>query len=189
MLTHTPQDEMRRTVAALFPEAAQAREAVHALKQAGFGGEEIGLALRDRDEQGALRVETGAQAAADIGQDAASGGLLGGLVGLLVGAGALAIPGIGPVVAGGVFASVLGSTAVGAGLGVVGGGIIGSLVHLGMTEHEAHYFASGFHQGGVLVTVHPQGRDAEAAAILSGLGGDLGAAPDAPAADAAGMPH
>jgi len=176
----TLQNGEKRTVAALFSDPAQAQQAIHDLKQAGFAGDDIGLALRDRDAQGALRVETGAQAAADIGQDAASGGLLGGLIGLLVGAGALAIPGIGPVVAGGVFASVLGSTAVGAGLGVVGGGIIGALVHLGLTEHEAHYFASGFQQGSVLVTVHPGGRGQEAAAILTRHGGDRGAANGAP---------
>ena len=176
----TPQDDSRRTVAALFSDPAQAQQAIHDLKQAGFRGEDIGLALRDRDAQGALRVETGAQAAADIGQDAASGGLLGGLVGLLVGAGALAIPGIGPIVAGGVFASVLGSTAVGAGLGMVGGGIIGALVHLGLTEHQANYFASGFHEGGVLVTVHPGGRGGDAQTILTSHGGDTGTAEGAP---------
>ncbi len=179
-IDNTPQDDARRTVAALFSDPAQAQQAIHDLKQAGFRGENIGLALRDRDAQGALRVETGAQAAADIGQDAASGGLLGGLIGLLVGSAALAIPGVGPVVAGGIFASVLGSTAVGAGLGVVGGGIIGALVHLGLTEHEAHYFASGFHEGGVLVTVHPGGRAGDAAAILAQDGGDMGAAEGEP---------
>lgn len=187
LIENTPHDEARRTVAALFSAPAQAQQAVHELKQAGFNGEDIGLALRDRDGQGSLRVETGAQAAADIGQDAASGGLLGGLIGLLVGSAALAIPGIGPVVAGGIFASILGSTAVGAGLGVVGGGIIGALVHLGLTEHEAHYFASGFHEGGVLVTVHPQGRAQEAAAILSRLGGDLGASAGTPPVGEAGI--
>lgn len=177
---NTPHNNERRTVAALFADSAQARLAIHDLKQAGFRGEDIGLALRDRDAQGALRVETGTQAAADIGQDAASGGLLGGLIGLLVGSAALAIPGVGPVVAGGIFASVLGSTAVGAGLGVVGGGIIGALVHLGLTEHEANYFASGFHEGGVLVTVHPGGRASEAAVILTQHGGDLGTGMGAP---------
>ncbi len=176
MMDNTPHTDERRTVAALFADPAQAQQAIHDLKQTGFRGEDIGLALRDRDAQGALRVETGAQAAADIGQDAASGGLLGGLIGLLVGSAALAIPGLGPVVAGGVFASVLGSTAVGAGLGVVGGGIIGTLVHLGLTEHEANYFASGFHEGGVLVTVHPGGRARDAAKILAQHGGDIGEA-------------
>ncbi len=173
-LDNTPQDDDRRTAAALFSDPAQAQQAVHDLKQAGFRGEDIGVALRDRDAEGTLRAETGAEAAADIGQDAASGGLLGGLIGLLVGSAALAIPGLGPVVAGGVFASVLGSTAVGAGLGVVGGGIIGTLVHLGLTEHEAHYFATGFQKGGVLVTVHPGGRGDEAAIILARNGGDTG---------------
>lgn len=181
MTTHdSPQDNARRTVAALFADPAQAQQAVHDLKQAGFAGNDIGVALRDRDAQGAMQTETGAQAAADIGQDAASGGLMGGLIGLLVGAGALAIPGIGPVVAGGVFASILGSTAVGAGLGVVGGGIIGALVHMGLTEHEAHYFASGFQQGGVLVTVHPGGRAGDAQAVLAARGGDMGAASGTP---------
>src|SRR5213079_1337536 len=97
---------------------------------------------------------------------AAVGGVLGGITGLLVGIGALAIPGIGPVIAGGALASafgIAGGTAVaGAGIGAAAGGIVGALVGMGIPEEEARHFESGFRTGGVLVTVNAGPRMMEA---------------------------
>ena len=87
-----------------------------------------------------------------------AGRLLGGLVGFLVGIGALAIPGIGPVVAGGALATAFGlggGTAVaGAGIGAAAGGIAGALVGMGIPDEEAKRFKAGFREGGVLMTVN-----------------------------------
>jgi len=73
----------------------------------------------------------------------------GGLGGLGLSLAALAIPGIGPLVALG----TLGTTMVGAGIGAVAGGIIGGLTDLGVPEQEAHYYAEGVRRGGTLVSV------------------------------------
>ena len=172
METHAPDN--RGTTTALFDTQAQAQQAVERLKDAEFAASSIGIALRDRTAQGEIRHAKDTDAASEIGEDAIDGGILGGLIGLLVGVGALAIPGVGPVVAGGIFSSVLGAASFGAGLGVVGGGVIGSLVHLGMSDAQARYFASGFHAGGVLVTVHAGLRGQKARDILAQAGGDLG---------------
>src|SRR5918994_3650576 len=116
----------RTVVAAAFEDRADGERAIGALRDAGFPADRIGVALRDRTAQGALVEETGTKAAEGAATGALGGGLLGGLVGLLVGLGALAIPGIGPVVAGGAPASALGpagGTAVaGAGIGAAAGG-------------------------------------------------------------------
>src|ERR687895_2451616 len=112
----------RTVVAAAFDDRADAERAINALRDAGFPGDRIGVALRDRTAQGQLVEETGAtgtKAAEGAATGALGGGLLGGLVGLLVGLGALAIPGIGPVVAGGAPARALGPAR---GAGVGGGG-------------------------------------------------------------------
>src|SRR5919108_1527245 len=98
----------RRTVAGLFPDRDRAEQAIAALKMAGFTGDQIGVALRDRTAQGVLLEETGTQVAEDAATGALGGGLLGGLAGLLIGIGALVFPGIGPVVAGGLFGTAFG---------------------------------------------------------------------------------
>ena len=103
---------------------------------------------------------------------------MGGALGLLVGIGALAIPGIGPVVAGGMLASafgITGGTAVaGAGIGAATGGIVGALVGLGIPEAEAQHFETGIRAGRTLVTVGAGGRAMEALAILRRNGADSG---------------
>jgi hypothetical protein len=74
---------------------------------------------------------------------------------LLVGLGALAIPGIGPIVA----AGPLVSTLAGAGIGAVAGGLVGALTSLGVPETEASYYAEGVRRGGALVTAQvPDGQ-------------------------------
>jgi len=171
----------RETIAAIFEDRADAERAINALKDDGFSADQIGVALRDRTAQGELVEDTGTNVAGGATAGLLGGGLLGGLVGFLVGIGALAIPGIGPVIAGGVLATafgVAGGTAVaGAGIGAAAGGLIGALVGLGLPEEEAHYFESGFRTGRTLVTVKAgANRATEAADILRAYSGDIGPA-------------
>jgi heat induced stress protein YflT len=168
----------RTTVAGLFAEREDAERAINELKDAGFGGDQIGVAMRDRTAQGELAEDTGTKAAEGATTGALGGGVLGGLVGFLVGVGALAIPGIGPVVAGGMLATAFGlggGTAVaGAGIGAAAGGIAGALVGMGIPDAEAKHFETGFRAGGVLVTVRAQSRAMDALAILERNGADTG---------------
>jgi hypothetical protein len=89
-------------------------------------------------------------------------------VGLLAGLGALAIPGIGPVLASGPIISTLVGAGLGAGTGAVTGGLIGALVDVGVPQDEAEYYHEGIRRGGTLVTVHLGGDDRadDAAAIM-----------------------
>ena len=171
----------RETVAASFEDRGEAERAINALKDAGFSGDQSGVALRDRTAQGELVEDTGTKAAEGATTGALGGGLLGGIVGFLVGVGALAIPGIGPVVAGGMLASALGiaggTAAAGAGIGAIAGGLVGALVGLGIPEEEAKHFETGFRSGHTLVTVKAgAGRATEAVDILRAYGGDIGPA-------------
>ena len=172
----------RRNIAALFHNRSSAERAIQDLRSGGFSGDQIGIAMRDRTEQGHMVEDTGASnAAAGAGTGLLGGGLLGGIVGLLVGVGALAIPGIGPVVAGGVLATTFGlagGTAVaGAGIGAAIGGVTGALVGLGFPEAEAEHFETGMRGGHILVTVMSNDRTMDALAILERNGGDTGARP------------
>jgi heat induced stress protein YflT len=180
MAEHTAQRDLDepRAVAGLFAEQASAEQAIHALKAAGFAGEQIGVAMRDRTAQGVLIEE--AQAAEGATAGALGGGLLGGLTGLLIGIGALAVPGFWPVVAGGVLASafgIAGGTALaGAGLGAAAGGVVGALMAVGIPEPAARHFETGVRAGRVLVTVEAGARVLEAMAILDRHGADTGPA-------------
>jgi hypothetical protein len=156
-----------RTVVGLFHDRADAESAIENLKQAGFTNEQIGVAMRDRGEQRELADGTDTGVATGAATGAISGGIVGGLIGLL---GSLLIPGIGPVVAGGVLASTL----VGAGAGAATGGIIGALVGMGLSEEEATHFDTHFRQGGILVTVNAGARTDQAIDILQRHNADLG---------------
>jgi hypothetical protein len=80
------------------------------------------------------------------------GGLFGGAAGWLVGIGALAIPGIGPIVAAGALATTLGGAAVGA----AAGGLIGALVGAGIPEEDARTYETHVKEGRILITAHAQ---------------------------------
>src|SRR4051812_31487867 len=158
------------TVVGLFHDQPDAERAIERLKQAGFSEKQIGVALRDRDRQNELIEGTGTQAAEGAATGAVGGGVLGGVIGLLAGVGALAIPGIGPIIAGGTLASTL----AGAGIGAAAGGLLGALAGMGIPEEDAKHFDQGFQAGGILVTVSAGDRAEEARQCLYDSGADLG---------------
>jgi len=158
------------TVVGLFTDQPRAEQAIRDLKDAGFSDSQIGILMKDRDEQRRMAEETGSKAGEGAAAGAIGGGLVGGVLGLLAGVGALAIPGVGPLIAGGALASTL----AGAGIGAAAGGLIGALVGMGIPEEEARYYAEGVREGGILVTVNAGNRAAEAREILRAAGADFG---------------
>jgi hypothetical protein len=154
-----PQEIIGRTVVGLFGHRAHAEAAIRDLQAAGFPQDRIGVAVQQRVEQGDLLEGVGGDAAEGAAKGAVSGGVLGGLLGLL---GSLLIPGVGPVVVGGVLASTL----TGVGIGAATGGLLGVLVALGVPEEDARHFDGGLRSGGTLVTVDAGARTPEALAIL-----------------------
>lgn len=158
------------TVVGLFRNQVDAERAINRLKQAGFSEDQIGVAMRDRGRQQELVEDTGPQVAEGAATGAVSGGVLGGVIGLLAGVGALAIPGVGPIIAGGALASTL----AGAGIGAAAGGLLGALVGMGVPEEDARHFDEGFRAGGILVTVTAGSRAEEARQFLRESGADLG---------------
>lgn len=152
------------TIVGLFTDRDDAEAAIRELRVGGFLDHEIGIALRDlgQERRPDRRSAVGGAATGAVG-----GGLLGGLIGLL---GSLLIPGVGPIVVGGVLASVL----TGAGIGAATGGIIGALVSMGVPETDARHFDEGLRNGRTLVTVEAGDRTGEALLILERHGIDLG---------------
>lgn len=143
---------MSRIVVAMFEDLTQARDAVQALKDAGYTPEAINLVASDPSGTFAkyLKVsDEDTDAAQDVAQGAGMGAVVGGLGGLLLSLGALAIPGIGPVVAAGPILTAL----AGAGIGAAAGGLLGALTDLGVPKEQADYYAEAVRRGGVLLTV------------------------------------
>jgi uncharacterized protein (TIGR02271 family) len=162
----------RDTVVGLFRDGARAERAIRDLKDAGFTDSEIGVVMQDRAQERKFAEDTGTKAGEGAAAGAVSGGVLGGVVGLLAGVGALVIPGIGPIIAGGALASTL----AGAGIGAAAGGLLGALIGMGSPEEEARYYERGFREGGILVTVDGGIRAVEARQILINAGADFGPA-------------
>jgi uncharacterized membrane protein len=157
------------TVVSLFMSRPELEAAVRDLKREGFTDEEIGVVMQDPAEQSSLRPDTGGQQTDPAVVGVANGSLIGGLIGLF---GSLLIPGLGPLLLGGILASTL----TGAGIGAATGGLIGILVGLGVSESDAKRFERGLRAGGILLTVSSSERTAQALGIIRRYGADLGAA-------------
>jgi hypothetical protein len=71
-------------------------------------------------------------------------------LGWLAGIGALAIPGLGPLIAAGPMVAAL----AGAGAGGVVGGTTGALVGMDIPEYEAKRYEGRIKEGGILLSVH-----------------------------------
>jgi uncharacterized protein (TIGR02271 family) len=147
---------MAKTIVGLFDDFTTAQRVVQELVDAGVGRTDISIVANDAKGEYKQYRADGSSAAEGAGAGAVGGGVLGGVLGLLVGVGALAIPGIGPVLAAGPLAAALGtagaSTLVGAGVGAATGGLIGGLIGLGIPEEDANMYAEGVRRGGTLVT-------------------------------------
>ncbi|MDX2150935.1 MAG: hypothetical protein SFV54_09385 [Bryobacteraceae bacterium] len=143
----------KTTTLALFADWKQAEEAVQRLAAAGVARERVSIvANREACGPGVGPVE-------NIGADskAGTGAAIGGLAGFAAGVVALAIPGIGAILAAGPFAAGL----VGAGLGAAAGGLIGKLREAGVPESEAGCYCEAVRRGGILVAVNTTEADAE----------------------------
>lgn len=146
------------------------------LKKAGFTDKDIGLAMRNASgPEAAGEGTTGTRASEEAATGAVGGSVLGGLAGLLVAVGIVTIPGLGPLLAGGSLASLLGSTgasvAAGAGLGAAAGGLVGALVGFDIPESEARHFEEAIRSDGVLVLLRPRDESRKRVPFSSAMAG------------------
>ncbi|MBU3574159.1 general stress protein [Priestia aryabhattai] len=161
---------MERTakrVVGVYKSEQQAIAAVEDLKNQGYATRDISIIGQDSREVDRVTEKTNAEIEDGIATGALTGGALGGLTGLLVGAGALAIPGIGPIVAAGPIAAVLTGAVTGAGVG----GLAGALVEIGLPKDEAEYYGNSVKEGNILVLVEEKeqfGKNREQKPPLSG---------------------
>lgn len=165
-----------KTVAGLFRTQSQAETAIEQLQRAGFDPDRVGF-VASPTSAGDLARATRTDVPASAAGGGTLGAILGGAAGWLVGIGALSIPGIGPVLAAGPLAAALGvagtTAAVGAGVGLVAGGLLGVLTGWGFSAAEAREYEARVSQGDILLTVEVADEAAgQAESILRQHGGD-----------------
>jgi len=141
---------MAACVYSLATSDAQAVRIANRLRNSGFSPGDISIltpdraGLRDLGHQDSTKAPEGATAGAG------AGAILGGALGWLAGVGALAIPGVGPLIAAGPILATLSGMA----LGSAAGGLTGALVGMGIPEYEAQQYEGKLREGNILMCVH-----------------------------------
>lgn len=139
-----------KSVFGIYLTRSNVESAVNALKHAGFSNSDVSILLPENVNTGEIATEQSTKAPQGAAVGVGSGAAVGGALGWLVGVGALAIPGIGPVIAAGPLLAAL----AGIGIGGALGGFAGSLVGMGIPEYEAKKYEGALLKGGILVVVH-----------------------------------
>jgi tetrahydromethanopterin S-methyltransferase subunit C len=134
----------------IYKTMVQAERAVDTIIAAGFPSSDISVLLADSASSKDFAHEKNTKAPEGTTTGVTAGGAIGGTLGVLAGIGALAIPGVGPLIAAGPIMAGL------AGLGIGGavGGIVGALVGMGIPEYEAKRYEGHVKNGGTLMSVH-----------------------------------
>src|SRR3954464_13634958 len=145
----------KKSVFCIAKSYAQAEQIVERLQTSGFATGEISVLLPDTEGKHDIGHVKASKAPEGATTGAATGGVTGGVLGLLAGIGALAIPGVGPLIAAGPIMAALSGAAVGA----TAGGVVGGLMGLGIPEIEAKRYEDKLRTGNYVIAVHGHNSD------------------------------
>jgi uncharacterized membrane protein len=151
---------VEKTVVAYYNSRNDAEQSVRALREKGFGDNEISILAREEQNQDTeMSYED-----QNLTDGTMTGGALGGLAGLAMGAGALLIPGFGPILAAGPLAGVL--------TGALTGGVAGGLLDYGLPEESSQRYEQHLEQGKVLAVIKTdEDKAREAMKVMDRTGG------------------
>ncbi|MET0384441.1 MAG: DUF3341 domain-containing protein [Polyangiales bacterium] len=147
---------MGKSVIGIVDTQQRAETIVQDLRQAGFALPDLSVLYPNRSGDSSFAFKNGTKAPEGATAGVSAGGALGGTLGLLAGLGAIAIPGLGPLIAAGPLLGALSGAAAGAAVG----GVTGALVGMGIPEFEAKRYEEGLADGQILVAVHVESREA-----------------------------
>lgn len=151
----------RDTVVAVYDNFETADLVIRALVADGFERSDIGVAANNvSGAYNHLVIDSTPDMKTDNDVSGSEGGgfgaVVGGITGAVVALTAIAIPGIGPIIAAGPLVALLGGATgavVGGAVGAVTGSIAASLIDLGIPDAEAEHYAESVRRGHALVTV------------------------------------
>ncbi|MDF2635398.1 MAG: hypothetical protein K0R78_2272 [Pelosinus sp.] len=136
--TNTPQ--VNQTVIGVFESRSRAENAVNTLRKQGFTTEEINIVSKKQRTENQHETYDD-----DITDGTLTGGTLGGIGGLLMGAGALMLPGLGPILAVGPITAAVG--------GAIAGGIAGGLIDWGIPAEASQRYEQEVAHGSILAII------------------------------------
>src|SRR6478752_236464 len=148
---------MSKSVFGIATTHGQAERIVEQLQAQGFAASEISVLMPDTGGTRDVGHVKATKAPEGATTGAATGGATGGVIGLLAGIGALAMPGVRPLIAAGPIMAALSGAAVGGATG----GLVGGLVGLGIPEIEAKRYDEKLRSGHYLIAVHAPNDDDE----------------------------
>src|SRR6202162_4285841 len=142
--------ENKTAVFGIYSTRNAAENAADAIVNAGFTTSDISVLLPENLGSKPIATEKSSKAPEGAATGGGTGAVLGGALGLLAGIGALAIPGVGPLIAAGPIMAAL----AGVGVGGAVGGFTGALIGMGIPEFEAKRYEGRLKKGGILLSVH-----------------------------------
>lgn len=152
---NTQQNMQAKAVVGIFADLTAAEEAVTQLRGSGFTTEEINIVSKDPGH-----TMTNASGNDSVMDGTMTGGAIGGIGGLLLSAGALTIPGLGPIMAAGPIAATI--------AGAIGGGITGGLIDWGIPSDKSEEYSNEVSSGNTLAVIKaPQNKVAQVVQILT----------------------
>jgi hypothetical protein len=134
----------------IYQTHADVEYAVDLLKAEGFRNTDVSVLFPENQGSKDFAVQKNTKAPEGTATGATTGAVAGGALGWLAGIGALAIPGVGPLIAAGPIVAAL----TGVGVGGAIGGIAGALIGMGIPEYEAKRYEGRIKDGGILLSVH-----------------------------------
>lgn len=140
----------KTAVYGIFRTEMQAEQTVNKFLGAGWANDDISVLLQDNKGTKDFAHKKDTKAPEGTTTGATTGGVIGGAIGLMAGLGALAIPGVGPLIAAGPIMATL----AGIGAGGAVGGLVGALVGMGIPEYEAKRYEGHIKEGGILLSAH-----------------------------------
>jgi hypothetical protein len=154
----------------IYREQRGVEDAVDALRAEGFRNTDISVLFPENQGTKDFAHEKHTKAPEGTATGAGTGAVIGGTLGWLAGIGALAIPGVGPLIAAGPIVAAL----TGVGVGGAIGGLTGALIGMGIPEYEAKRYEGRVKEGGILLSVHSDNSEwaGKAKDILKRTGAD-----------------
>jgi hypothetical protein len=146
-------------VSGVFNDRASAEKAYDSLIAKGYNADDITVLMSDETRKESFKhdhddhdTDLGNKSMEGAGVGSAIGGTAGAIIGAIAAAGtAVALPGLGLVLAGPLAAGL-----AGAGAGGLTGGLIGALVGSGIPKERAETYKSRIKEGGIVIGVTPR---------------------------------
>lgn len=158
-----------QSVIGVFGSLSEAETAVRQLDRSGFPIEQVSIVTKDLESEKEVHgyVTTGDIAARGAGM----GVWVGGIFGLLIGAAFIWVPGSGPLLVAGPFATALLGALEGAAVGGAGGGLLGALAGLGVSRQHILKYEDALRAGKYLVIAHGTSDELSRARVTLGQSG------------------